>query len=433
MTHLFACVEKGTGSSPSPAAKRDHRERGPGGEGGVAKSATIEYNGIKAVGQGGKARESPTAASCGKVVGTVALTQAALKKLDEMERRYDGLIAQMNDPEISSDYQRYMQAAKSKGEIEDVACAYKDYKGALENITVAVEMAGLADGAEREFFQEELENYKRQRDELEDRIQRLLLPKDPNDERNVIMEIRPAAGGEEAKLFASELLRMYMRYAERRGWKVDVVDLQETGIGGLESVTFEIQGKGAYSQLKYEAGVHRVQRVPVTESSGRMQTSTVTVAVLPEVEDINVEINKNDVLEDIYHSSSAGGQNVQKVATAIRLTHKPTGIVVTCQDERSQLQNKTKAWMVLRARLYERQMQEQTAAVTNARRSQVGSGERAEKIRTYHFPDDRVTDHRINMTLHRVPAIMDGELQPFIDQLTTADQAGKMGEAMEGE
>lgn len=360
----------------------------------------------------------------------MSLVQAQ-PKLEEIERRYQELDAQLNDPEFSSDYQRYLQAKKAQMEIEGVALAYRKYRQVLADIPEAEEMLDAAESGERELAQEMLESLKQQRDSLEDEIRLLLLPKDPNDERNVIMEIRAAAGGEEAKLFAGELFRMYTRYAERRKWKTELIDIQETGIGGVQEVTFEIIGQGAYSQLKFEGGVHRVQRVPVTESSGRMQTSTVTVAVLPEAEEVDVELDEKDIREDIYHSSSAGGQNVQKVATAIRLTHIPTGLVVQCQDERSQLQNKIKARNVLRSRLYELQQQEANAALSGARRSQVGSGERSEKIRTYHFQDGRVTDHRINKTIHNVSAVLDGDIQDFIDALILADQAEKMRESSE--
>ena len=352
-------------------------------------------------------------------------------KLNDIERRYDQLIGQMNDPEFCSDHLLYMQAAKSKQEIEDVAESYKKYKQLEADIAECEVMIGEAEGTEREEVQEMLENLRTQRDEAEQVIRKLLLPKDPNDDRNVMVEIRAAAGGEEAKLFAFELFRMYSRYAERKRWKSEVLNLQETGIGGIQEVTFEIEGKGAYSQLKFEGGVHRVQRVPVTESSGRMQTSTVTVAVLPEADEVEVELNENEIKEDIYHSSSAGGQNVQKVATAIRLTHIPTGIVVQCQDERSQLQNKIKARTALRTRLYELELRLANAATSGARKSQVGTGERSEKIRTYHYQDGRVTDHRINMTIFNVPAVLDGDIQQFIDGLITADQAEIMRESME--
>ncbi len=346
----------------------------------------------------------------------MALTKQVQNKLTEIETRYEAILAQINDPEFSSDYQNYMQAAKGKNEIEPVVTAYRNYRRVLDDIPVAEEMD----------MTEELELLKHQREEFEQALRMLLLPKDPNDDRNVIIEIRAAAGGEEAKLFAGELYRLYSRYAERKKWGVELIDIQQTGIGGVQEVTFEIKGQGAYSQLKFEGGVHRVQRVPVTESSGRIQTSTVTVAVMPEAEEVDIHIDEKDVEMDIYHASSAGGQNVQKVATAIRLVHKPTGLIVTCQDERSQLQNKIKAYTVLRTRLYELKLKQSQDEQAGNRRSQVGTGERAEKIRTYNFPDGRVSDHRVGVTLYNVPGIMDGDIQQFIDALIILDQTQKM-------
>ncbi len=358
--------------------------------------------------------------------GIILSLENAREKLEELEHRYAELENQINDPAFSSDYRQFMTAARARNEIREVVEAYRNYRGILNDLPEAEELISLSDGQERIEAQRLLDTLKEERDVLEEKLRILLLPTDPNDERNVIVEIRPAAGGEEARLFAGELLRMYLRYAERRKWKTEILSMQETGMGGIQEVTFQIEGQGAYSQLKYEGGVHRVQRVPVTESSGRIQTSTVTVAVLPEAEEVDVELNENDIAEDVYHSSSAGGQNVQKVATAIRLTHKPTGIVVTCQDERSQLQNKIKARNVLRTRLYEMKLQEQQEAVTGARRLQVGGGDRSEKIRTYNFPDGRVTDHRINFTVYNVAGVLDGDLQSYIDRLISADQAERL-------
>jgi peptide chain release factor 1 len=359
----------------------------------------------------------------------VSLEQAK-EKLDALEARYEELGAQMMDPQVIADIRQYQQVHKAWSDLTPLVETYRDYKRTLKQIEDAEGL--LSDVEMRELAEAELEELKPRRDNLEGKLKLLLLPKDPNDDKNVIVEIRPAAGGEEAALFAGDLFRMYARYAERRGWKVEALNAQETGIGGFSDVVMSIQGKGAYSQLKFESGVHRVQRVPVTESSGRIHTSTATVAVLPEAEEVEVEVNPNDIEMDVYHSSSAGGQNVQKVATAIRILHKPTGIVVTCQDERSQLQNKEKAMRMLRARLYEREMQAQTSARTEARRSQVGSGDRSEKIRTYNFPDGRVTDHRIGLTIYNMTAILDGDIQQFIDNLIAADQADKLRGESEG-
>ncbi len=353
--------------------------------------------------------------------------EQARPKLDQLEARYEDLARQMLDPQVIADVQQYRRVSKAWADLEDVVAAYREFKRVEREIAQAEEL--LQDPEMEDLAQEELTELRGKLQQLEDRIRLLLLPKDPNDERNVIVEIRPAAGGEEAALFAGDLLRMYLRYAERNGWKVEILNAQETGIGGFSDVVLSIQGRGAYSRLKFESGVHRVQRVPATESSGRIHTSTATVAVLPEVEDVEVEINPNDIEMDVYHSSSAGGQNVQKVATAIRLLHKPTGIVVTCQDERSQLQNKEKAFRMLRARLYQLQQQALLNERTEARRAQVGTGDRSEKIRTYNFPDGRVTDHRIHLTVYNLPEVLDGDIEPFVQALITADQAERLREA----
>jgi peptide chain release factor 1 len=359
----------------------------------------------------------------------VALDQA-IPKLDALEERYEQLNAQMLDPGVTSDIKRYQQVHKTWSDLTPIVTAYREYKQARQHICEAEEL--LQDSDMRPLAEADLDILRPRVAEIEERLKVLLLPKEPNDDKNVLLEIRPAAGGDEAALFSGELLRMYTRYAERRGWKVELMSAQESGIGGFSDVILSIQAPGAYSQLKFESGVHRVQRVPVTESGGRIHTSTATVAVLPEVEDVEVEVNANDIELDVYHSSSAGGQNVQKVATAIRITHKPTGIVVTCQDERSQFQNKEKAFRMLRAKLYERELSLRQSARTEVRRSQVGTGDRSEKIRTYNFPDGRVTDHRIGKTIYNIPAILDGEIQPFIDELVAADQAEKLRQDTEG-
>jgi peptide chain release factor 1 len=354
----------------------------------------------------------------------------AKQKLDDLEMRYEQLGEQMLDPAVGADVQKFRQVNKAWTELASLVNLYRDYKRAVQEIAEAEDL--LSDPEMKELAQAELGPLKTRRDDFEAQITLMLLPKDPNDDKNIIMEIKPAAGGEEAALFAGELFRLYTRYAERRGWKVEIMNTQETGIGGYSDVVISIQGQGAYSQLKYESGVHRVQRVPATESGGRIHTSTVTVAVMPEAEEVEVELNQNDIEMDVYHSSSAGGQNVQKVATAIRILHKPTGIVVTCQDERSQFQNKEKAFRMLRARLYEQQVAAQVSDRAETKRSQVGSGDRSEKIRTYNFPDGRVSDHRVGLTIYNIPQILDGGIQPFVDALATAEQADRMREGSEG-
>lgn len=356
-------------------------------------------------------------------------TQQMLERLEVLERRFEDLNRLMADPEIAQNYEKVTEYAIERSELEKTVSAYRSYRDILEQIAGSEEMLEDEDPAMRELAQDELTQLTGRREVLEDKLRRLLVPKDPRDEKDVIVEIRAGAGGDEAGLFAAELFRLYTRYAElQSGWKTQIISESRTGIGGYKEVIFSIQGKGAFSRLKYESGVHRVQRVPVTESSGRIHTSTVTVAVLPEVEDIEIEINPNDLEIDTYGSSGPGGQHMQKNETAVRITHNPTGMVVSCESERSLTQNKLRAMRVLRARLYEAERQKQVAELEMARRSQVGTGERSEKVRTYNFPQNRVTDHRIGMTSYNLPAVMEGEIDEFVEALTLDDQTRRLAE-----
>jgi peptide chain release factor 1 len=350
-----------------------------------------------------------------------------LDKLAEIEQHYDELTRLMGDQDATSDPERLARLAQEQSSLEAVVDGYRKYRQAAQRLAESEQL--LASESDEDMRALALEDVVSQRslcDQLQQSLRLLLLPKDPNDERDVIVEVRAGAGGDEAGLFAADLYRMYSRYAQLRNWKVDVIDSNESGIGGFKEIVFEVKGKGAYSRLKYESGVHRVQRVPSTESSGRLHTSTATVAVLPEAEDVDVSINPGDLRIDIYHASGHGGQNVQKVSTAIRITHVPTGLVVACQDERSQLQNKLRAMSVLRTRLYDMEQQKLAAERTESRRSQVGTGDRSEKIRTYNFPQNRVTDHRVDISVHDIPGILAGDLDRFIDSVSSADQAARL-------
>lgn len=347
-------------------------------------------------------------------------------KLDFILEKYEELSMKVSDPDVINNQPLWQKYIKEMGEMEPIVNKYMEYKKAKEEISEAKEMLDSGDEELKELAKMELSELEDKLPQMEEDLKILLLPKDPNDEKNVFLEIRAGTGGEEAALFAQDLLRMYLRYAERRGWKTEIMDANDTGIGGIKEAIVLIKGKGAYSRLKYESGTHRVQRVPETESSGRIHTSAATVAVLPEVDDVEVEINPNDVRVDVYRSSGNGGQCVNTTDSAVRLTHIPTGLVVTCQDEKSQIKNKEKAFKVLRSRLYDLKLQEQNDEISAERRSQVGSGDRSERIRTYNFPQGRVTDHRIGMTLYKLDGFLDGEIDEIIDGLITSDQAEKM-------
>ena len=347
-------------------------------------------------------------------------------KLDFITGKYDELAQKVSDPEIINNQPVWQKYVKEMGEIEPIVKKYKEYKKARADMADAKEMLEDGDDEMRELAKMEISELEDTISQQEEELKVLLLPKDPNDEKNVILEIRAGTGGDEAALCGADLLRMYTRYAERNRWKTELMEINETGIGGIKEAVMLIKGKGAYSRLKYESGAHRVQRVPETESSGRVHTSAATVAVLPEVDDVEVDLNPNDVRVDVYRASGNGGQCVNTTDSAVRLTHEPTGLVVTCQDEKSQIKNKEKAFKVLRSRLYDLKMQEQNKEIADQRKSQVGSGDRSERIRTYNFPQGRVSDHRIGLTIYKLDNFLDGDLDEIIDGLITSDQAEKM-------
>jgi peptide chain release factor 1 len=350
-------------------------------------------------------------------------------KLRQLEERYAELHRRLSDPQVIGQTSEYARTAKAAAELSEVVEKFGDYKGVLQRLSEARHIvAEDVDREMRELAQAEVDDLAAQQNRLEEELRALLLPRDPNDDRNVFVEIRAGAGGDEAANFGADLARMYTKYAERQKWKVEVMDSHPTGVGGFKEIILFIQGKGAWSRLKFERGVHRVQRVPATESSGRIHTSTVTVAVLPEADDVDIKVEEKDIRVDVYRSSGPGGQGVNTTDSAVRLTHIPTGLVVTCQDERSQIKNRAKALRVLKARLLERAQEEQAAAIAADRRSQVGTGERSERIRTYNFPQGRVSDHRIGLTLHKLPAVIEGDLDEVIDALTAWDQGRKLAE-----
>ena len=352
-------------------------------------------------------------------------------KLRQIEERYRELTGSLSDPAVIGQQAVYAKTAKAASELAEVVGKFGEYKQLLARLEEARHMAAEdADREMREMAQAEVAELAARQAKLEDELRALLIPKDPTDDKNVFVEIRAGAGGDEAGLFAADLARMYSKYSERQRWKVEVMDSHPTGVGGFKEIVLFFQGRGAWSRLKFERGVHRVQRVPATESSGRIHTSTVTVAVLPEAEDVDIKVDERDIRVDVYRSSGPGGQGVNTTDSAVRITHVPTGLVVTCQDERSQIKNRAKAMRVLKARLLEGAQDEQAAAIAADRKSQVGTGERSERIRTYNFPQGRVSDHRINLTLHRLPAILEGDLDELVDALSSEEQRRKLGEAL---
>ena len=348
-------------------------------------------------------------------------------KLEDLLVRLEEILSELNEPGVANDPARFQKLMKEQSELQPIVAAYKEYKACQQTVEESLMMLDEESDEEmREMLKEELADAKSRIEELETELKILLLPKDPNDSKNVIVEIRAGAGGDEAALFAAEIYRMYVKYAESRRWKTELMSLNENGIGGFKEVTFMINGAGAYSRLKYESGVHRVQRVPETESGGRIHTSTITVAIMPEAEEIDFQLDLNDCKFDVFRASGNGGQCVNTTDSAVRLTHIPTGIVISCQDEKSQLKNRDKALRVLRSRLYDMELQKRHDEEAEARRSQVGTGDRSEKIRTYNFPQGRVTDHRIKLTLHRLDTILNGDLDEIIDSLIAADQTAKL-------
>jgi peptide chain release factor 1 len=350
-------------------------------------------------------------------------------KLNAVEQRYDELLNLLGTAQVQSDPSEFRRHAKAAAEMETLVGRFREYKTVIRDLTQAEELAASGDADMRELAAQEVKSLGARREALLAELKILLIPKDPNDERNVVLEIRAGAGGDEAALFAAELFRMYSKYAERQGWRIELMSSSDTGVGGLKEVIATIEGRGAYSKLKYESGGHRVQRVPETEASGRVHTSTVTVAVLPEAEDVDVQINDKDLRIDTFCSSGPGGQSVNTTYSAVRLTHLPTGLVVSQQDEKSQVKNRAKAMKVLRARLYEMELRKQQEAIAKDRRSQVGTGDRAEKIRTYHFKDNRITDHRVGFTTYRLTEVLNGDLAELLDQLSTHYQSEKLKDA----